>query len=170
MGAPGTSLVLETPSRCLSSHMRPHPRMWAVLSAVLTMAVACWWVLNVYAPPARAIQIAEEPTPKALTCVVSHDSSILRIKNTERFAWTDVSVTIWMGGYGGDSNPRFKCVSPSTVPSGQVLVVFFRECANPLPSGVESAYLVRVEVRAREGFLRHAFEQGIAITPNQGKN
>jgi hypothetical protein len=102
--------------------------------------------------------------------MVSHDSSILRIKNTEGFAWTDVSVTIWVGGYGGDSNPRFKCVSPSTIPSGQVLAVSFRECANPLPPGVASVYLDRVSLTAREGFMRHAFEPGIAITPNQGKN
>jgi hypothetical protein len=143
--------------------------MWAVFSTVLAMAVACWWVLNVYAPSPRSIQIKEEPEPKALTYSVSHDSSTLRIKNTERFPWTDVSVTLWVGGYGGDSNPRFKCVSPSTVPAGQVLAVSFRDCANPLPSWVPVS-LVRVTLSAREGFIHHNFQPVIAITPDQGKN
>ena|SRR5258706_13459546 len=150
--------------------MSPRPRIWAVLSVVLTMVVAGWWVLNVYAPAPRAIQIRREPEPKALTYLVSHDSGILRIKNTERFAWTDVSATIWVCCYGGDSNPHFECFSQATLPAGHVFTVSLRECANPLPSGVVSVYVVRVTVRAREGFLFHAFDQAIATTPNQGKN
>jgi len=83
--------------------------------------------------------------------------------NTDKFAWTDLSVELWIYIVPTHNNPRIHCPSASTVPAGQILDVPFRDCSTPLGAEIESAVLGSLHVESREGFIGQAFEPGILI-------
>jgi hypothetical protein len=109
---------------------------WALVFVVFTLVPAAWWLLNVYAPPPRALAFPEdasEPPLKSLnyewvgsSAMEPYDTGMLRLRNTDKVTWTQIDVEI--GVFAQPSNARFefKCPTPSTVPPGQVLIVPFQ--------------------------------------------
>jgi hypothetical protein len=149
---------------------------WALVFVVFTLVPAAWWLLNVYAPPPRALAFPEdasEPSLKSLnyewvgsSAMEPYDTGMLRLRNTDKVTWTQIDVEI--GVFAQPSNARFefKCPTPSTVPPGQVLIVRFQACANRLPNGIGAVALTTLRIQAHEGSVIGAgFEPGISFVP-----
>jgi hypothetical protein len=95
------------------------------------------------------------------------ETGVFKTRNTDKFAWTDVSAEVWVYTVPGHNTPKFHCPSASTVPAGQILAVPFRDCAKPLPADVEYAAFGSLHVETNEGFIGQAFEPGILILRRQ---
>jgi hypothetical protein len=135
--------------------------IWTVTIISLILVIAVWWIFNIYAPAPSAVRISGHQFPQPLSFELP---AVLSIRNTNDFAWTDVTVQIWVCCYGGDTNPHFTCLPESSVEPKQVLAVPLRECARPLPVVLRSVSMLSFELKAREGFIYQILEPPFPIS------
>src|SRR5437773_8726240 len=123
--------------------MLGRPLGWALGVIGLTLAVAAWRLLNVYAPPPLMPQMnnkaAEVPHRRLNYEFVGQVDDfyylgLLQIQNTDTLMWTNVHVDISVRVSPGNRNFQFSCRSVPNVLLRQILNVAFDQCAQPLPS------------------------------------